>query len=289
MTNLSATTNHGSVGDTSDVAFVDLVRIAKGDHGRFVAALAAAICFHEALVLGGSRLHAAPISPTISAPTEIVDIDIPKPPLPIIPTPATEPTAPTVAPPAVEKRSLPREIRAVEKPMPPVPAAAAQAGAVLTAPQDPNEPLDLTSGIVVGTAETYAGGATQASGTSTTAVVGKPSPLGSPTGSGAMSAEKPPPAGPDLSRPPALSGGTSWQCPFPAEAEEDGIDHAAVRLRVAVNSEGSVTGVTVLAEAGRGFGREARRCASSKKWTAGRDREGLPTSAVTTVNVRFDR
>ncbi len=45
--------------------------------------------------------------------------------------------------------------------------------------------------------------------------------------------------------------------------------------------------MSLLADPGNGFGREARRCASSKRWQGGLDRLGHPVEAQATVNVRF--
>jgi protein TonB len=93
----------------------------------------------------------------------------------------------------------------------------------------------------------------------------------------------------DLSRPPQLAGGLKWDCPFPLEADDAGIDHAVVTLRVSVGADGQVRSVVTSSDPGNGFGREARRCATSKRWSWGLDREGRATSGVVTVNVGFHR
>jgi protein TonB len=93
----------------------------------------------------------------------------------------------------------------------------------------------------------------------------------------------------DLSRLPQLTGGAVWDCPFPREADEAGLDHAVVGLRVEVDAEGKVLSATTRSDPGHGFAREARRCALGKRWAPGFDRAGRPVRAKTTVNVRFDR
>ena len=93
----------------------------------------------------------------------------------------------------------------------------------------------------------------------------------------------------DRSRAPALAGGAQWDCPFPDEAEDRGVDHAIVTLRVEVAADGGVVAATIAREPGAGFGREARRCALRKRWLPGLDRVGNPTSAAALINVSFDR
>jgi outer membrane biosynthesis protein TonB len=80
-----------------------------------------------------------------------------------------------------------------------------------------------------------------------------------------------------------------WDCPFPEEADDAGVDHAVVTLRVEVGGDGTVQSVRATSDPGHGFAREARRCAMSKRWSAGLDRAGNPANAVALVNVRFDR
>jgi protein TonB len=84
-------------------------------------------------------------------------------------------------------------------------------------------------------------------------------------------------------------GGSAWNCPFPAEADGDGVDNAVVTIRVDVSSAGTVRNVIVLSDPGHGFAREARRCASSKKWSPTLDHDGTPIQGTVTLRVRFDR
>jgi periplasmic protein TonB len=93
----------------------------------------------------------------------------------------------------------------------------------------------------------------------------------------------------DRSRRPVLAGGASWDCPFPPEAEERGIDQASVSLSIEVAADGGVLAATVTSDPGCGFGREAHRCALHQRWSPGLDRWGAPIRAVAHVNVRFQQ
>lgn len=199
--------------------------------------------------------------------TEMVEVELPVPPSQNAPAPAAAPAAPSP--------------RAAARPAPAAPAPAApQAGQVLDAKSDV---VDFGDTFVAGSGDSYAGGVTDSQGTSTAAVREVAA-----RGEG-VPVVKPAAAVVDLTRAPQLSGGSHWQCPFPIEADDAGIDHAVVMLRVEVGAAGDVRSVSVLADPGHGFGREARRCASSKRWLAGLDPLGRATAATATVNVRFDR
>jgi len=92
-----------------------------------------------------------------------------------------------------------------------------------------------------------------------------------------------------LSRAAQLAGGSTWECPFPLEADDAGVDHAVVSLRIEVAADGHVLSANATRDPGHGFVREARRCALSKRWSAGLDRAGQPVNSTTVVNVRFER
>jgi periplasmic protein TonB len=215
--------------------------------------------------------------------TQMVEVALPEPPAPAPPA-VPPPVAPPAPPPAVPARVAPPQAireRAVPPAAEPPPPSAAQAGQVLDAK---SEVVDFGDAIVTGSGNAFAGGVTDGAGTSRSAVRDSAA-RGDARGTGAK------PAAPvvDLSRPPQLAGGSQWQCPFPPEADDAGVDHALVTLRVNVAADGRVQSVVTSSDPGNGFGREARRCASSKRWSSGVDREGRPTSAVAVVNVRFDR
>ena len=187
-----------------------------------------------------------------------MDIDVSQPPPPPPPPPEAEtPPDPTPAPPP------PVAAPAPPSNTPPPPPAAAEAGKVLTAEPDPNEPVDLTGdGFVQGTGDHFAGGVTASNGTSKQAVrdvraqpegVGK-APPGPVVADGA----------PNLTRAAAPAGGSWNDCDFPAEADVEGIDSAVVQLTVTVSADGKVKSVTVLHDPGNGFGQAVRSCAFRK-------------------------
>jgi protein TonB len=187
--------------------------------------------------------------------------------------PPEPPKAEAVPPPALKPL---KRVQAIEKAAP----AAAQAAKVLTA--EPKEVLDFGETFVQGNAASYAGGVTESGGTSAKAVRDTNArAYGMPGGTGTSAI--------DRSRDPSLAEGTRWDCPFPEEADDDGMDHGVVTLSITISASGSVDTVAVKADPGHGFGREARRCALRKRWQAGRDRAGNPIAATRLLNVRFDR
>jgi len=199
--------------------------------------------------------------------TQIVEIEPPK----------EAPAEPEKAP---DPEPEPTSIRPT-KPSEAVPApAAAQAGQVLTAPADV---VDFGDTFVTGTGESYAGGVTDAAGTSQHAVREVTARAGGVEGGKGTE----PPV--DRTRAPRLAGGAVWDCPFPVEADDAALDQAVVTLRVEVASDGRVISASATSDPGHGFAREARRCALSKRWAPGLDRAGSPASAVAVVNVRFGR
>ena len=200
--------------------------------------------------------------------TEMVEVELPE-----VPKTVAD-TTPAATPPPARTR--------VVSPTPAAPPpTAAQAGQVLDAKSDV---VDFGDSFVTGAGDAYAGGVTDSSGTSTRAVRDL---RAHGDGGGEVKKSSAPPV--DLSRPPRLDGSAQWQCPFPAEADDAGIDHAVVTLHVDVGANGSVRNVTTVGDPDSGFGREARRCAGSKRWLAGFDRAGHAIDASATVNVRFDR
>jgi protein TonB len=215
-----------------------------------------------------------------SAPvSQMVEVELPpppkaEPPPEHPPDTAPEPPAATAAPkpaPRARPAAAPREAP---------PPAAAQAGKVL---ESAPEVVDFGETFVGGQGASFAGGVTERGGTATHAVRDTRARAGGVEGATGKNLQG------DLSRAPQLAGGAEWDCPFPPEADSADIDHALVTLRVAVDAGGAVQSVNATADPGHGFGREARRCAQSKRWAPGRDRAGSPTSAVALVNVRFDR
>lgn len=231
--------------------------------------------------LGAASVHAAVLGVAIWVGTgiarevrvpalvsQIVEIEVPPPP-PAQAKPA-EPGPPATSR-AVSIREPARQAAA---------PTAAQAGQVLAAA---DELVDFGDSFVIGKGDSYAGGATERNGTATHPIQDHPRRPGAPSSTAAAVATI------DHSRPPQLAGGSSWDCPFPAEADDAGLDHALVSLRIEVAADGHVVQASATRDPGHGFGREARRCALGKRWAPGRDHDGHAKSAATSVNVRFDR
>jgi protein TonB len=215
-----------------------------------------------------------------------VDIDVDKPPPPPPPPATPEPE------PEPEKPPPPPPTRAEPKPETAPPPAAAEAGKVLTAEPDPDEPVDLTGeGFVTGTGDRFAGGITASSGSSKTAVRNvQASPTG--TGTGSKAPPGPPVPKVDLSRQPRLSGASRYwdDCPFPAEADAEGINNASVQILVTVTAEGRAKSVTVLKDVGYGFGRQAKQCAFRKTYDPGLNSLGKAVEmSMPPFNVTFRR
>ena len=197
---------------------------------------------------------------------------------------------PPPPPPVEEPKPEPEQAKPPPKDeAPPPPPQPAQAGRVLTADPDPNEPVDLTGGFVQGNAATYAGGITSANGTGTKAVY---NPAAAPTGVPGGTGTGPAPAArkEDKSRVAGLLGSVEWNCPFPGEADSEQIDQAFVMIQVKVKPDGSPENVSVLQDPGHGFGREARKCAMGKKYAPSLDPDGNAIAGTTRpIRVRFER
>jgi len=246
------------------------------DRVSVTAALLTATLAHAALAWQLPRQGHASTAATSTPLPVVVDIEEPPPP----PVPVVEDRPPLV-PKNVSKHASTPKTNA--------PPVQAQAAAVLTRDSDPNEPLDMTDSFVVGEGTTYAGGITSSRGTSATAVhasnkTSQRSGQVPVRGNGTASD-----SGADHSRRPLMLGGTEWKCPFPAEADAESVDHATVTVRIRVDPNGVPSNATVVRDAGRGFGRQARRCALEKHFEPALDRSGLPRAGIVTINVHFDR
>jgi protein TonB len=163
---------------------------------------------------------------------------------------------------------------------------------VLTQAPDPNEPVDLTNAFVTGDADSYAGGVTQTTGTSASAVYahrvgagGAAAQTGPSKGTGPAAS-----VGPDRSRAASLAGSKDWKCDFPPEADVDQIDQAFVVVQVATRTDGSPDHVSILSDPGHGFGRAARICAMKEHYDSALDREGNAIAGSTkSIRIRFER
>ncbi|HEY0467401.1 MAG TPA: hypothetical protein VGC79_24545, partial [Polyangiaceae bacterium] len=224
--------------------------------GKPLLASLGAVCVHAALI-GTATFVGAGIAREVSRPalvSQIVEIEMPPPAPVLVPEPPAEPSRPLL-PRTVATREPPHEA-----PAPP----AAQAGQVLAAADDV---VDFGDSFVVGKGESYAGGTTDANGTAAHPVQ-EPQARGagaSPTKTALIEV--------DHSRAPRLAGGSSWDCPFPVEADDAGLQHALVTLRIEVAADGHVLQASATRDPGHGFGREARRCALGKRWAPGLDHD----------------
>jgi protein TonB len=212
-----------------------------------------------------------------------VDIDMTPPPPP--------PPAPPEPEPEPEKEKEPPPPPKADQPPAAPPPAAAEAGKVLTAEADPDEPVDLTGdGFVTGIGERFAGGVTASAGTGKKAVR---APVAAATGTGTGSRL---PAGPvaaakDLSRPAAVTSSGEWNdCGFPPEADQEGVNFGKVTLAVTVRADGRARSVAVIRDPGYGFGAVAQRCAMRKTYQTALNREGQAIEQTTApFVVRFTR
>jgi protein TonB len=213
------------------------------------------------------------------------DVEVEKPkdePKPEPPPPPPEPPPPEPAP---APKAQPRVEEDPYKNAAPVPAQAAK---VLTAEPKADDPVDLPT-IVSGEGNAV-GGVQSGQGKGDGITMSKSaSHDGVPGGRGSAVAVPVGPPAEDKSRPIKLAGGSSWNCPFPPEADADQIDQAMVTVQITVRPDGSVSSAAVVSDPGHGFGRAARLCALSKHLQPALDRSGTAIVMSSPVNIRFSR
>jgi len=203
-----------------------------------------------------------------------IDIDTPPPPPP--------PPGPEPPPREQEPEKAPPPPPAANEPPPPPPAPA-EAGKVLTSDPDPDAPVDLTGdGFVTGNGE-FHGGITSGSGTAKTAVRDlRAQPGGKPASTGTAPAPVAKAPEQDLSRPAMPVGARAWNdCPFPPEAQLDGVEYARVTLVATVNTDGRAKSIVIVSDPGSGFGNQARQCAMRKTFQVALDKSGQPIVSST--------
>ncbi len=265
---------HGRLTRKKGPSVLDLPARRNAPHS-FLAGTAA-VLVHAALVaiaMAAATRVATNVLPV--AISQMVEIELPSEP-PAQTEPAADLPKEQVTRPKPIMPKAERELTKSEAPAP----AAAEAGQILAATE---EVVDFADSFVTGPSRSYAGGVTESLGTDKRAVSEvNARAVGVEGGTGTDLRA-------DLSRPPRLAGKAVWDCPFPPEADDAGVDHAVVSLSIDVSSEGKVTSVTITRDPGDGFAREARRCAREKHWEPGLDRAGQPIRAVTPLTVRFDR
>lgn len=201
-----------------------------------------------------------------------------------------EPPEPEPPPPPPPPSSKDDAVAPDDDPYEPV-AAAAAAPAIITAPQAPGEPEDLTDdGFVNGPGTGPGFGYVSAAGTATAATYDpRARPDGKEGGHGSGE-QKPPPPKVNRSRPANVAGSKSWSCPFPPEADQEQINRATATVVVTVSPSGAPVSVQILSDPGYGFGRAAKQCAMSRRYEPALDASGAPVRATTPpIIVRFKR
>lgn len=205
--------------------------------------------------------------------------------------PVEKPEEPPPPPPPEEKEP-PRPV-VKEQPKdepPPQPPAAADAAKVLMAEPAKDEPVDLTNNTFLnGNAETAVGGTTQIGGTGKVAT-NNPAAVATGVPGGTGTAPAPPAPKVDRSRAAQIMNKANLErCPFPAEADAEQVDEAAVGIEVKIGADGRPETVAVTRDPGHGFGREARKCALREKYSPALNVDGVAVPGVYRVNFRFSR
>jgi protein TonB len=273
--------------------FAQVLALDDADSRRFSTSVLVSVVAYAALIVHGlattTGLHdfAADVHRnTAKLRTYELDIEQPPPPPPPPEAEAPPPPEPTPAAPPPPKAAQPPPPTAQAAP----PPAAAEAGKVLTAEPDPDEPVDLTGNTFIqGTGDSYAGGVTSSTGTSKSAVRdvratgnGQGTGSGSPTG-------VPGGAGPDLSSSAKPLSGSWDHCGFPQEAEVEQVNQAKVSIAVTISAEGRAQTVSVMQDPGYGFGALAKRCAMRERFSPAKNRLGQAIAATQVVIINFRR
>ncbi|CAN5261544.1 hypothetical protein BH09MYX1_BH09MYX1_17720 [soil metagenome] len=263
------------------------LKLADGDpFFRMLAfGIVGACLFHAAFAIRIAYIHAELISWAETSLSSFVEARMDR---TIMIEPETVPDKlPEPPPDPVKDDTPPPPVATTDTPPPQAPPAAAQAAAIIAAAPDPNDPLDLTGTFVTGTADHYAGGTTQQSGTSTVAVRATGvAATGQPGGTGTGTA---PPSSVDRSRAVQRAGTGDWKCPFPPEADLEQIDDASAIVAVTIGVDGRVQSATIDQDPGHGFGREARSCALRESYSAALDRDGKAIVGTKKFRVLFTR
>jgi periplasmic protein TonB len=238
----------------------------------FALMLAGALLAHGAVALALPR-HEPLRARAPALVSEVIDITPEPPPAPDVPPVAPEPREPEPTP------TL-RPARRVEQPAPP-----REAPEVLTQATESDAPLDLTDTVVTGVGSSV-GGPSSARGVPGSGPASRNGTTGGGAASGPTGSAS---VGVDRSRAPTLAGGLAWNCPFPDDADREGVDRALVTLRLRVDGAGVLRSARVLEDPGFGFGAAAQRCARLQRFEPARAADGTATQGEVTVRVRFSR
>jgi protein TonB len=205
--------------------------------------------------------------------------------------PVEKPEEPPPPPPPEEKEPPKQLVKELPKDEPPPePPAAAEAAKVLMQEPAKDEPVDLTGNTFLnGQGETALGGVTQIGGKATRPT-NNVAAVATGVQGGTGTAPAPPAVKVDRSRAAAIMNKANLErCPFPAEADAEQVDEAAVGIEVKVGVDGRAETVSVTRDPGHGFGREARKCALREKYAPALNVDGVAIPGVYRVNFRFSR
>lgn len=263
--------------------FARVLDLDRRDGQRFALSIALTLVLHAA---GAARVLTMPANlsgfasdikkaaDVLRARAEIAIEPLPPPPPP---PPEPEPEPPEPAPKAAPVEKVPTT----------APAPAAQAGKVLMADPDPDEPVDLTGNTFVqGNAEAYAGGTTTSNGTSKKAVY---DPHAAGAGPAIVGNGPPGPAKSDMSRPAVPLSGSWDHCGFPAEADIEQVNYARVSLAVTISADGNAQSASVVQDPGYGFGALAKRCALREHYQPARNHDGAAITFTQVITINFKR
>jgi outer membrane biosynthesis protein TonB len=202
-----------------------------------------------------------------------------------ITTQVIEPEAPNGRAPRAEPVPEPLETPGTRKPPTESvrradPASPDQAAELLTSAAGASEPVHFATGAAV----LYSGGTTRRDGSSTRGP--GMAAEGRPARSSVVGRE---PSLPDRSPPASLASRPDWRCPFPSQANREGIDSGVATLKVEIDAAGQALSVRVLRHSGHGFGDSAERCALRKRYRPALDRNGRSIRAELVVRVHVLR
>lgn len=156
------------------------------------------------------------------------------------------------------------------------PQAPAQAGDVIA--QEAADPTADLTGVtfVTGSAKTYAGGKTTATGKSDAFV-----PADTPT------AKKGAPTK-TYAEPMAVAD-DDWTCPWPHDADVAEVNRQSAVVRVVVGVDGRAKSASIVKDPGMGFGSAAAACAMRARYFPAKDASGAPVESESAIRVRFER
>jgi hypothetical protein len=249
---------------------------AEVERGSGTVCLLVALSMHGACLLGLRG-----VSPPARARAPITtEVELAHPPAAPAPQPVAQPVVP---PPALPAKPPPRaHTRAPAEPRP----QPARAGALLTAPEEPEKEVpaaDAVRFVSDPNGRGFGFGVVARGGTAehgeARAVAAAPPAL--PTHEAITPADR-------LRRQPALLGRDGCRGFFPERAQRH---HGSVTVIATVRASGAIARLEIEAEdpVGEGFAYAARACLSRQRFEPALDERGLPAAARTRIVLRFSR